>query len=697
MQLQFKSLRSGTLYTLAIGTASGTLTGAAEPFTTQEADDADMFLPIRTQSGYIHTVGINDRATWLSLIPNGVTSKLVKLTHGNNVIDWQGFLTPGVFYNEWPGIGAQEHEFPVQCPLSVLDGIDMDVQDPTPNHIGIVTFGQLLAYIFGKLTAAGITINHYYVQGTAAVTSARLALKVIWANFLTNDNNGTITARYTCYQVLEEVCKFFGYTCRMIGDAVYFTQPTGNTLGFTDYASLTGTGTYSERGTFAINDNMFASNNMQEQVVPGVGKVTVSSDINKLDNLIEIPYDELFDRYNTVDSDYAIIIRALDQGDEKAYVLIKNPDANGGTLSYQNESVSLSIHAAKFDGDALTKNKYSRFLAYDTSDVGDPGTQEIPSSKKSFNWTKCVELFRGTEYAGNDATTMFTITSKQSFVVGGGILYVAWNMRETDAGQYQHMASDRPATLTAQMRIGDKYWAGTWDVANRQWTANSAWTTTPSTFTMYLDADGPKTTRKLATDPQYDGCGFPVEATMRGIIEFSIIDVQWWEGRYWEPGGWRRDGNNGFVPMLDFKVGFVRGTIEDTKHNGNEYTKQGGSFRGNLGVDLIFASDVAYGPSGYLRHMPAGLGYILNNSTEKPQATIKSMSGGDVTPEEYLAELIANYGQNTHRVVDVDLLTNLVGNVTPLNVAAGIEAGTFPLAVSHNWRDDITHITLITL
>jgi hypothetical protein len=697
MQLQFKSLRSGTLYTLTIGTASGTLTGAAEPFTTQEADDTDMFLPIRTQSGYIHTVGINDRDTWISLIPNGVTSKLVKLTHGNNVIDWQGFLMPGVFSNEWPGIGAQEHEFPVQCPLSVLDGIDMDVQDPTPNHIGIVTFGELLMYIFGKLTAAGITINHYYVQGTAAVTSARLALKVIWANFLTNDNNGTITARYTCYQVLEEVCKFFGYTCRMIGDAVYFTQPTGNTLGFTDYTSLTGTGTYSERSTFTINDNMLASNNMQEQVVPGVGRVTVSSDINKLDNLIEIPYDELFDRYNTVDSDYAIIIRALDQGDEHVYALIKNPDTNGGTLSYQNESVSLSIHAAKFDGDALTKNKYSRFLAYDTSDVGNPVNQEIPSSKKSFNWTKCVELFRGTEYAGNDATTMFTITSKQSFVVGGGILYVAWNMRETDAGQYQHMASDRPATLTAQMRIGDKYWAGTWDVANRQWTANSAWTTTPSTFTMYLDADGPKTTRKLATDPQYDGCGFPVEATMRGIIEFSIIDVQWWEGRYWEPGGWRRDGNNGFVPMLDFKIGFVRGTIEDTKHNGNEYTKQGGSFRGNLGVDLIFAADVAYGPSGYLRHMPAGLGYILNNSTEKPQATIKSMSGGDVTPEEYLAELIANYGQNTHRVVDVDLLTNLVGNVTPLNVAAGIEAGTFPLAVSHNWRDDVTHITLITL
>ena len=697
--IPFKSL-SGTDYIIEISGGSGTLTGAAEPFVTQEADDADMFLPIRTQTGYIRIVGVNDRAIWLSLIPNGVTAILVKLFNGPTIC-WQGFLTPGVFLNEWPGGGAQEHEFPVQCPLSVLDGIDMDTTDPQDK--GIVTFGELLAYIFGKLTTAGITINHYYIQGTAAVTKARLDLKLIWANFVETDNTGTIVAKYTCYQVLEEVCKFFGYTCRVIGDAVYFTQPTGNSYGFTDYTTLTGSGTYSDRGTFSISDNMLASNDMQEQVVPGVGKVTVSSDINKLDNLIEIPYDELFDRYNTVDSDYTIIIRALDQGDEKAYVLIKNPNANSGTLSYENDSVSLSMYAAKFDGDALTKNKYTRFLAYDTSEVGDPGTQEIPSSKKSFSWTKCVELFHGTEYAGNDNTTMVTITSKQSFVVGGGILYVAWDMRETDAGQYQHMASDRPATLTAQLRIGDKYWAGTWDVANKQWTANSAWTTTPSTFTMYLDPDGPKTTRKLATDPQYDGCGVPVETTMRGIIEFSIIDVQWWEGRYFEPGGWYRTGNNGFVPLLDFKIGFIRGTIEETRHNGNEYTKTVGSFRENLGVDLIFASDVAYGPSGYQRHMPAGLGYILNNSTAQPQATIKSMTGGDVTPEEYLAEIIADYGQNNHRVVDVDLLTNLIGSVTPRTTSHNVETelstidGMFPLAISHNWRDDITHITLITL
>lgn len=679
MQLQFKSLRSGTVYTLSVGTASGTLTGAAEPFTTQEADDVDMFLPIRTQSGYIRTVGINDRATWLSLIPNGVTSKLVKLMHGNNVIDWQGFLTPGVFSNEWPGIGVQEHEFPVQCPLSVLDGIDMDVQDPTPNHIGIVTFGQLLAYIFGKLTAAGVTINHYYVQGTAAVTSARLALKVIWANFLTSDNSGTITARYTCYQVLEEVCKFFGYTCRMIGDAVYFTQPTGNTLGFTDYASLSSTGTYSERGTFTINDNMFASNDMQEQVVPGVGKVTVSSDINKLNNLIEIPYDELFDRYYMGQS--SIIARSVDYYERGIYCAVKTPDANNQHMTYENDNVSIDCYMSLVPGvgnNAGNAKKYCRFLVYDDSEVGDLGGSP-PESKTAYSWKKCIELFHSYNYTGSDSATMFTITSKQVFVISDGVLYISFKCDEVSAWI-------GPIKCTARLKLGDKYWDG----------ANSVWITpaqgvTPPTFDLYFNANGALTNRTSINDPQYDGYGIPVTDTMRGTLEFSIVDVPDWIAHI------GLIDINGFLPLMDFKIGFVRGTIEETKHNGNEYTKNGGSFRENVGVDLIFASDVAYGPSRYQRHMPAGLGYILNNSTEKPQATIKSMSGGYVTPEEYLAELIANYGQNTHRVVDVDLLTNLVGNVTPLNVAAGIEAGTFPLAVGHNWRDDVTHITLITL
>ena len=683
--IPFKSL-SGTDYIIEISGGSGTLTGAAEPFVTQEADDADMFLPIRTQTGYIRIVGVNDRATWLSLIPNGVTAILVKLFNGPTIC-WQGFMTPGVFSNEWPGGGAQEHEFPVQCPLSVLDGIDMDTTDP--QDIGIVTFGELLAYIFGKLTTAGVTINHYYIQGTAAVTKARLDLKVIWANFVETDNTGTLVAKYTCYQVLEEVCKFFGYTCRMQGDAVYFTQPTGNQLGFTDYTSLTGSGTYSARGSFSIADNMLASNDMDEQIVPGVGKVTVNSDINKLDNLIEIPYDELFDRYYMGQS--SIIARSVDYYERGIYCAVKTPDANNQHMTYENDNVSVDCYMSLVPGvgnNAGNAKKYCRFLVYDDSEVGDLGGSP-PESKTAYSWKKCVELFHSYNYppqgTSPDTTPMFTITSKQVFVISDGVLYISFKCDEVSAWI-------GPIKCTARLKLGDKYWDG----------ANSVWITpaqgvTPPTFNLYFNANGAATNRTSINDPQYDGYGIPVTDTMRGTLEFSIVDVPDWTLRI-GPKSW---DINGFLPLMDFKIGFVRGTIEETKHNGNEYTKQGGSFRENVGVDLIFAADVAYGPSGYLRHMPAGLGYILQNTNdsnnEKPSATIKSMTGGDVTPEEYLAEIIADYGENVHRVVDVDLLTNLVGNVTPRMVDSGLCNGMFPLAIGHNWRDDITHITLITL
>lgn len=704
MQLQFKSLYAnngeGTLYTLTIGSASGTLTGAAEPFVTQEADDADMFLPIRTQSGYVRIVGIDDRATWLSLIPNGVTSILVKLTHGNNVIDWQGFMTPGVFSNEWPSPehAVMEHEFPVQCPLSVLDGIDMDVQDPTPNHIGIVTFGQLLQHIFGKLTdpSVGVTINHYYIQGTAAVTNARLDLKIIWANFLETDNTGTIVAKYTCYQVLEEVCKFFGYTCRMQGDAVYFTQPTGNTLGFTEYShenlynSSTHqavSGTYSERGSFSILNNMLASNDMEEQVVPGVGKVTVSSDINKLDNLIEIPYDELFDRYFTGHS--IIIVRSVDYYEHDIYCSVRAPFADNTSMVYENDSVSMECYMATNPGSghsAGNKKKYCRFIVYDDDEVGPVGGTP-PKSKKAYSWKKCIELFHSYNYpnygtSGSDDTTMFSITSKQSFIVSDGYLYISFKCDEVSAW----IGS---VNFYAIIKIGNLYWNGF------AWVERTAGQAEPS-FYMQFNASGACSNRSGVDAPQYDGWGIPVTDTMRGVLEFKILDVE--KSQKIDPDHITDIVDiNGFLPLMDFEIGFVRGTIEEKRHNGNEYTKTGGSFRENVGVDLIFAADVTYGPQNYQRHMPAGLGYILNYSDEKPSATIMSMTGYGVTPEEYLATLIANYGLNTHRIVDVDVRTDLVGNVTPAMIDGGLCGGMFPMAISHNWCDDITHITLITL
>lgn len=693
-QIPFKSFKN-TAYVLEINGGGTVLDGAVDTFVTEEDADTDFFKPVRTQSGTFHYLGSGsgDRAVWLAMIPTNALSIPVKLKAGSTV-KWQGYIQPSVYHNDYPANGGlMEHEFAVQCPLSVLDTVDCDTAITNDN--AVIFFGKLLKdYIFKAVTDAGTTIDYIYLQGNAAGTRARLNTKVMWANFIETDSNGATKSKYTYGVLLEEICKLFGYTCRMHGTSVYFTMPVTKTgdspVGFTRYTLTSignegGTGAYQDRGSFEIIDYKFCDTEDHEEVQPGYKRAIVRSDINEISNFVEIPYGEIHDQYNVGVPQNAIIIRALDQGDERIYYLIKEPNTNGGTLTYENDAVSMSLYSAKFNGDALTMNKYCRFLTYDNSDVGDPETQDVPSSKKAYGWTDCVELFHGTEYTGGDSNVMFTITSKQIFVVCDGYLYISWKMRDTDAGQYKHVYdSSLLPRLTAQIRVGNKYWNG------------SAWTTTASTFTMLLDSDGPKTNRSSINDPQYEGYGIPVTDTMRGIIEFKIIDVSTWRTRHVEGGGWVYDDNNGFVPMHDFEIGFVRGTIEDTKHRGNEYITTAGYFSTEYNVDLIFASDVVYGPQNYQRHMPAGLGYLLG-SDEKPVEKTRNVNNAQVIAEQELATVIAKYGETTHRLVQVNLWSNLIGNVEPTQMSTGLESGLFPLAIGHNWREDITTLTLIAL
>ena len=215
---------------------------------------------------------------------------------------------------------------------------------------------------------------------------------------------------------------------------------------------------------------------------------------------------------------------------------------------------------------------------------------------------------------------------------------------------------------------------------------------------MQFTASGAKSNRSDyggISAPQYDGYGVPVSDTMRGTIEFAVVDVPKWKtfvGGISDP----YPKINGFCSLMDFEIGFVRGVIEDTKHRGNEFTATGGNFAQEYNVDLIFASDVAYGPQNYQRHMPAGLGYLLG-SDEKPVEKTRNVNNAQVIAEQELATVIAKYGETTHRLVQVNLWTDLVGNVVPTAMSTGLESNMFPLAIGHNWRDDVTTITLIKL
>jgi hypothetical protein len=92
--------------------------------------------------------------------------------------------------------------------------------------------------------------------------------------------------------------------------------------------------------------------------------------------------------------------------------------------------------------------------------------------------------------------------------------------------------------------------------------------------------------------------------------------------------------------------------------------------------------------------MAAGYGYILNPGNN-PVEKVKSVDNQDVIAEQDLAQVIAKYGETTHRLVTVNLWTDLLGNIEPTAMSTGMETGMFPLAISHDWWNDITTVTMI--
>ena len=134
-----------------------TLTGADNPFVTQEDDDNDIFTPIRIQTGYIRVIDQTDDGSLLeSIIPSNNTQKLVRLYTGtwNNsfttftdgVIKWQGFLCAEAFTQEWDN-NIKVLEFPIKSLLGALE--DVHLPDAAANYEENIA--DLIVMAFGEL------------------------------------------------------------------------------------------------------------------------------------------------------------------------------------------------------------------------------------------------------------------------------------------------------------------------------------------------------------------------------------------------------------------------------------------------------------------------------------------------------------------------------------------------------------------
>lgn len=640
----------GTTYTLNIGgvTPATSPKLSSEPIETQEDADTDMFMPVRTQSGYVRMMA-EDNTTWRAFIPSSATAMPVTLYQGST-IRWQGYVQTGTYGTTYPAI-YNEFELPLICGLSALDSFDVEVTGPAD----MVTLGQLLYYIFSKLT--GLTYTFYFHASSSTENDIRawLGYKLSWRNFLT-ENGVELTSRFTCLGLLQELCKFFGWTCRTSGAGVYFTAITDAlrnqrwlSCPLAQLQAAPPVFTSVAMNSLALTDAMFASTDHSEEYIPGVKKVTVSPELNPYDVIMEIPYDDICRPYKYDTPTRAERWRNEPTEPTEVWLLYR------GVINYENAMIKITSYAEQQEGAGIPMC-YGRFAAFDDNTEDD---------KKKFSWNKCYECFISEDYGNRRNTTpLFSMESQGAVILGDGVLYISGRADYEDT----EISEDHAGACT--LKIGNLYWNGT------------AWTSTASRFKLSMKDNGIENTDTIYNNADYDGMGIPITAPITGKIYFAVDDV-FRNQNYW----------NGYFPLMDFKIGFVRNGEEDDL-NDKEYTANGGSFPDDVNVDTIFASDKTNTVNAKTFRCQAGYGLVYSGNVV---ANTIPFGSTQMKPEQHVADLIAAYGTTIRRSLQIDLWTNLTSSLGPDYKVSLESADFYPVAISHRWRDNITTLKIMQL
>lgn len=667
-QVKFRSLRANTLYTVNIydSSYSGTpvqLTGAAQPFETQEDDDEDFFAPVRTQSGYLRIVDTgkdNDgnAFNWRDLIPATDTDRPVTLTAWNTEV-WQGYIQPQTFsgqiYEQ-----VQEREFPLMCPLTVLRGVNVDIS---------IREVKNFAFLLYKIVdATGCQWNYLNFSGDGQQVQQWLRYKIDWMNFIDQDDDGNFVAKYDYYTLLEEVCKFFGWTCRTDGTQIWFLSPDEQFSE--DYSRFNMQDLYQlgqdtlvqpQTGRYAFIDiegDVYASTDNSIQLIRGVHNVKVTADINRQEVVISIPYDKIEDIYklNTVND--------FRYGADGHWFSLHAFDGTGAYYTFDDMIITLLggnfNHGACF----LVQEYYEGSLAY----------------KHNYSWSTCLMVRGDLSTTSYSSDQLVMIQSRALHNYDHGVFCISAGTSQVfvaDGTRKQYTGNGK---LICRLAIGNKWWNG------------SSWQNSKTTFDMPIGNEGQAEGQgagKIIDNRElngiynaYEGYGIPIGTAMGGVVDFNIVGVVLDDAHSRTPE----------IEVTNLKMQFVRekAYANYSDRSENIYEKENTSqFTDDYDVDLIFAS--ANGNA-------FGLGIIMNRNGSYCEGIDYVYSGGRSVehPEQHLADRIARYGSRPRYVSDVDLCTNLA-DPKPYYMIDTPEFSGYPVAIGHNWRDDVTKVKIVDI
>ena len=672
-KIKFKSLRAGTDYCVNIykdGTLpSGyplTLKGGSQPFITEEDSDDDMFAPIRTQTGYIRIVddgyaetsgGAATTWNWKELLPATDTDRpvvLQKKVSGVWTTVWLGFMQAQNFGGTLFG-NPQEREFPVQCPLTVTQGTDINY-----THTSIENFAYLLKQIVDSIPSTARPQNFMIQGGTNA--QGWLLKKIDWQNFASEDGDGNLIARFSMYQCLEDMCRFWGWTARTKGDTLYLTmaddataQPywlSLNTSGLTALAGGTVAGVTS--ATFdstTLSGDIFANTNQDDYLNRGHDKAVVTCDISASDGEL---------------------INVL------PYKIVEQWTKNG---FYGDDYVN---HIYTSDHDSFENS----FMQGSCNSGATFNVEKLPAIGTKNNESVFSVIRIKNQYNENNILASFESKYWHCFADGGitleGDIYkkgekITENDGNNEWGKYK---------LYICFGIGTSR-------NTAKWFDGFEWSSTKKKFIARIcGSDGVLWCQDIYNNslgyrimgsiiPTDNLYGYLGPAQLYGKI---FIDI-------YGSDDFTYNSTNETMDIADFNISFKRRSplvvfgYNTSRNDSCQYTASNqNNVRDEFNADCIYGSE---------NNSKFGFGVVLDNFYEYMREL--TYGGTSMRPEQHLANRVVNYWASSKRRLEVELRTNAVADITPKSNTTIDGTTGYPIAISRDWRDDITKLTILEI
>jgi hypothetical protein len=186
----------------------------------------------------------------------------------------------------------------------------------------------------------------------------------------------------------------------------------------------------------------------------------------------------------------------------------------------------------------------------------------------------------------------------------------------------------------------------------------------------------------------------PVPATLYGYVFIDIIGAMYRSTYYvvqFAIGNLKIDFSRDqiYIPATTSQSTRQRKVKKD-RVSTKEYTAtNGNAISSELNIDNVYATD---------NNMKYGFGLVMNENNSYMTFAEYRYQTQYARPEQHFADRIADFWEESKRVLQTDLRTDVVEQNTPITPLSHmvLDSTHFrTLAISHQWRDDITTVKMI--